>query len=211
MPSARFALALVLALTAAAALAFGLNRGGGTAKTEVVTIGVDPQATLPEVRAGTVSAPTVTAVDSIEPIFVAEINRLRASRGLRRLSANSLLTRSATRHAKSLASVGYFRHELYTPKRSRTWTPFGTWIHWYYPGSDYRSWTAGENLAWSAPRAAVSSIMRAWMNSTAHRANLLNKEWRQIGVAVVHVVAPTGYYRTYAEVDVVVTEFGRRS
>lgn len=211
MPYARVTLALVLAVTAAGALAFGLNRGGGTAETEVITVGIDLQATLPEIRAGTLSAPTMTAVDSVEPVFVAEINRLRASRGLRKLSVNSLLTRAATRHAKSLGSVGYFRHELYTPKRSRAWTPFGTWIYWYYPGSAYRSWTAGENLAWSAPRAAVSSTMRAWMNSTAHRANLLKKEWRQIGVAVVHVVGPTGYYRTYAEVDVVVTEFGRRS
>lgn len=49
------------------------------------------------------------------------------------------------------------------------------------------------------------------MNSTDHRANLLNKSWRHIGFAVAHVVDATGYYDAYADVDIVVGDFGRRS
>ena len=48
------------------------------------------------------------------------------------------------------------------------------------------------------------------MNSAGHRANLLGK-WRYVGVAVVHVTAPSGFYRSYSDVTVVAAEFGKRS
>jgi len=48
-------------------------------------------------------------------------------------------------------------------------------------------------------------ITRAWMNSTGHRANILNRGFRQIGIGIVPGV-PTGSRRgaTYT------TDFGAR-
>jgi uncharacterized protein YkwD len=50
-----------------------------------------------------------------------------------------------------------------------------------------RSWVVGENLAWgsrgySRPRV----IMKLWMNSTGHRANILNASFREIGIGLAY-------------------------
>ena len=44
---------------------------------------------------------------------------------------------------------------------------------------------SGENIAWG--QKSPESVMNAWMNSSGHRANILNKNFKTIGV---------GYYRT---------------
>ncbi len=48
-----------------------------------------------------------------------------------------------------------------------------------------RGWTVGENLAWAGgyyarPREVVSM----WMHSPPHRANILNRHFRDVGIAV---------------------------
>src|ERR687892_53234 len=97
------------------------------------------------------AAGAVSARNSMEPTLVDRINDVRAAHGLRRLRVSSLLTSAATRHANSMGKVGYFKDELYTPSHSVMWTPYGTWIHWYWPGAGYTSGAAGENRAWGAP------------------------------------------------------------
>ncbi len=48
-----------------------------------------------------------------------------------------------------------------------------------------RSWSAGENIAWgSGSRGSVRAIMFAWVNSTGHRANILNSRFRDLGVGL---------------------------
>ena len=164
------------------------------------------------VSSATASAgsPVVTARDAYEPGLVYRINQVRTARGLRPLRVADALTKAATRHGNSLSSVGYFRHDLYTPARAVTWTPFSAWVRWYWPGPGYTSWSAGENLAWGSPDLSPRATIRAWMNSPTHRANLLGR-WRNVGVSVVHVTGPVGYFGSWGEVTVVAAEFGRRS
>lgn len=157
------------------------------------------------------AATIVTARDAMEPRLVERINDLRASHGLRRLRVAGDLSRAAAKHANSLGSMGYFKHELYTPSRKTTWTPFGTWIRWYWPGPGYSSWAAGENLAWGAPDLSARQAAARWMDSPPHRANILTASWRRIGVAAVHVSDPHGYFGSWSDVTIVVAEFGRRS
>jgi len=109
-----------------------------------------------------------------------------------------------------MAVTSYFRHELYTPARSTDWTPFGTWIRWYWPGPGYVAWTAGENLAWAAPDATPAQVVNWWMNSPGHRANLLGA-WNRVGVAIIRVSSPGGFYRAYSQVTIVVADFGKRT
>jgi uncharacterized protein YkwD len=156
-------------------------------------------------------AASVTQRDAAESALVARINDVRASHGLRRLEVSNRLQSAATRHANSMGSVGYFRHELYTPTRSVTWTPWGTWIRWYYPGPGFSSWSAGENLAWGAPDLSPRAAVNRWLGSSGHRANLLAPEWRQVGVSIVHVSDPLRYYASWNDATIVVAEFGRRS
>jgi uncharacterized protein YkwD len=105
---------------------------------------------------------------------------------------------------------GYFSHDLFTPTRSPRWSLFGRWIRWFYPGPGHRSWSAGENLAWGAPRITARQTVRAWLRSPGHRANLLKRSWRNVGVAAVVVRDPRRYFRAWDDVTIVAAEFGRR-
>jgi uncharacterized protein YkwD len=156
------------------------------------------------------SALTVSDRNSLEASVVARVNAVRESYGLRPLTVVSRLRDAADRHTSSMGAWSYFRHELYTPGHSSLWTSFGTWIRWYWPGPGYSSWSAGENLAWGAPSMSASQAVSRWMASPDHRANILNRAWRNIGVAAVHVSEPRGYYNNWDDVTIVTAEFGTR-
>ncbi|MGH3112290.1 MAG: CAP domain-containing protein [Gaiellaceae bacterium] len=157
------------------------------------------------------SAARVTDKPSLEQAVVKRMNAVRRNHGLRKLRVVRGLSRAAERHAASMGARAYFRHELFTPRRSPRWTGFGGWIRWFYPGPGFRSWSAGENLAWGAPRINARQAVRRWMRSPGHRRNLLTRGWRHVGVGVVHVRNPAGYFRGFPEVTIVVAEYGRRS
>jgi uncharacterized protein YkwD len=160
--------------------------------------------------AASASAASMAAKPSVESALVKRVNALRKNHGLRPLRVVGKLSKAAGHHGASMAARAYFRHELLTPARSPRWTPFGTWIRWFYPGRRYGSWTAGENLAWGTPSISARRTVRMWLRSPAHRANLLAPGWRHLGVAALQVENPAGYYRTWDEVTIVVAEFGRR-
>jgi uncharacterized protein YkwD len=155
-------------------------------------------------------ARTISDRDAVEESLVSRINSVRQGRGLRPLTVVSRLASAADRHAASMATASYFRHELYTPTASTGWTPFGTWVRWYWPGPGYSSWSVGENLAWGAPSLSASEAVSRWMASPGHRANLLNPAWRNVGVSAVHVGDPRGYYADWNDVTIVAAEFGAR-
>jgi len=156
-------------------------------------------------------AATVSGKASVESALVQRINAVRRSHGLRPLRVERGLTSAAERHAGSMGRAGYFRHELFTPRRSPRWNGFGRWIRWFYPGPGYRSWSAGENLAWGAPGISARRTVRLWLRSPGHRANLLKRSWRNVGVAAVRVQNGRGHFRRWDDVTIVVAEFGRRS
>lgn len=157
------------------------------------------------------AVPVVTAKPTLERNVVARINAVRKSHGLRPLRAVPRLADAADRHAASMGRSSYFRHDLFTPTRVRTWTPFGTWIRWFWPGPGYGSWSVGENLAWGAPDITARRTVVNWMRSPGHRANILNPRWRNVGLGAVHVRRPVGYFGAWDDVTIVVAEFGRRT
>jgi uncharacterized protein YkwD len=48
-----------------------------------------------------------------------------------------------------------------------------------------RRFAAQENLYWWKPRQSPSSVLKAWMASSAHRANILNPAWSHFGLSAV--------------------------
>ena len=167
---------------------------------------------LPLLAALTFAAPadalTLSQHDAAEAKLVHRVNHVRANHHLAPLKVAFRLGRAATRHSNSMAKVGYFRHEL---RYKGTWKTFAEWISWYWPGPGYGSWSAGENLAWGAPALGVRKTVSLWMHSPGHRANLLSPNWSRIGVAVVHVADPVGYYQDSTSATIVTTDFGGRS
>lgn len=190
----------------AAGRADGSNMGG---KAAVVAAGAFVALTLASAPAAG-AAPVVTDRNALEAALVKRINGVRENHGLRPLRPVPRLATAADRHATSMAARSYFRHEFFTPTRARNWTDFGTWIRWHWPGPGYSSWGAGENLAWGAPRIGARVTVRRWLASPGHRANLLNRSWRHVGVAAVHVRDPRGYYGDWDDVTIVAAELGFR-
>ena len=103
-----------------------------------------------------------------------------------------------------MAQHGYFSH---------SWSngaSFSRWMSRYWPGPGYRYWSSGENLFWSSPAPTAAEVVEAWMDSPGHRANLLNRSWRAIGVGAVWTDAPSGAYAGVPDATIVAAEFGYR-
>jgi uncharacterized protein YkwD len=113
-----------------------------------------------------------TASSSDEQQALSLLNNDRAKNGLPALKSNSQLTSLARNYAKDMISRGYFSH--YNPEGQ---SPFD---RMQAAGISYR--TAGENLAINT---SVPAAETAFMNSSGHRANILNSGYTDVGIGVV--------------------------
>lgn len=154
---------------------------------------------------GSAGAVTITDRDAIEAVVVVRINAVRSDHGLPRLAVAPRLRRAGEQHARNMASHGYFSHAWSTR------APFARWIERFWPGPGSTSWAAGENISWSAPDATAAQIVRRWLRSPGHRANILRPQWTHIGLGVVHVTDAVGTYRSARTVTIAAAEFGNRS
>ena len=76
--------------------------------------------------------------------------------------------------------------------------------------SSYGKWSVGENLLWSSGSVDASSALKLWMESPAHRANILTPRWREVGLSAVSVAAAPGVYGG-RDVMIITSDFGVRS
>jgi len=112
------------------------------------------------------------------------VNQIRVGAGLPALSVSAELTTSARRYAGYMAAAGFFGHQ----------GPDGSTVVTRARAAGYVGWTyLGENLAAGQPD--PQSVVRAWMDSPSHRANLLSPLAREIGIG--HVYQPGSRYGHY--------------
>lgn len=120
---------------------------------------------------------TIPLVDSTVSAFENEVIRLvnveRSKKGLQPLRANWELSRVARFKSQDMVDNRYFSHTSPTYG-----SPFQM-IRSF--GMTYR--TAGENIAYG--QRTPQAVVNAWMNSSGHRANILNASYTQIGVGYV--------------------------
>lgn len=102
------------------------------------------------------------------------VNQERQKQGLKALTLNTKLTSIGNMKAKDMADKKYFSHTSPTYG-----SPFQMLQNY---GVTYTS--AGENIA--AGQRTSQEVMNSWLNSSGHRANILNKDYTQLGV---------GYYK----------------
>lgn len=114
-----------------------------------------------------------STVTSYEQEVIRLVNEIRAENGLNPLTYDWELSRVARFKSQDMKDNKYFAHN--SPVYG---TPFQMIKNF---GISYRS--AGENIAkgYSTPQAVVN----AWMNSSGHRANILNASYTRIGVGYV--------------------------
>ena len=157
------------------------------------------------VRSTSAAAPRQPAValSSLESDLLGDINALRAQHGLAPLHLSAQLTAASRAHTQEMARLGYFEHE------SADGTEFWKRIEAFYPQGNRSMWSVGENLLYAEPDIDAAGALQSWLESPPHRANLLSRNWRDIGVAAVHAVAAPGDYDGH-DVTIMTTDFGVR-
>jgi uncharacterized protein YkwD len=117
-----------------------------------------------------------------------QVNAVRAAHGLRPLAVDTKLARAARAYSATLLRTDSFTHGALGPRLS---------------GYGVRGPLFGENLAWGVgSRASARSIVRAWLASPGHRANLLRPGFRRIGIG-----ARVGTFQGHGGATVVTADF----
>lgn len=107
-------------------------------------------------------------------IFVL-VNAERAKEGLSPLSYNATLSAIAEVKALDMITRAYFAHE----------SPDGIDVSGLAERYHYDYINVGENLA-MGDFVSDADVVRGWMNSPGHRANILNPLYTEIGIAAVY-------------------------
>lgn len=123
-----------------------------------------------------------------EADLLTQVNSVRIEHGLTPFGIDWRLVRAARSHSLDMLERSYFGHGAFATRLRR----FG--VH---------GGVVGENLAWGSRRLGqAGSIVRMWLASPEHRANLLRPGFRRIGLA-----APVGRFGGLAGVHVVTADF----
>jgi uncharacterized protein YkwD len=96
-------------------------------------------------------------------------NVARATKGCKPLKVNYRLTKAAQYHARSMSEKNFFSH---TSANGTVW-------HKRIRNFGYSS-PAGENIAYGFLSAA--GVLKGWMNSPGHKRNIMDCNFRYIGV-----------------------------
>jgi uncharacterized protein YkwD len=126
---------------------------------------------------GKAAPPETISAHRAEDAVFCLLNRERAKRELPRLGRHKQLDGPAREHSRYMVDHGCFEHDCpgepdladrlrrYLSKGGRTW---------------------GENIASGGGEAgSPRSIVRSWMGSKGHRANILSSQYEHIGIGVV--------------------------
>lgn len=114
--------------------------------------------------------PSAGAVSGFQEEVVRLVNQERAKYGLKPLTHRADVKNVAQKKAIDMINSNYFSHT--SPNYGSPFDMLTTF------GISYRS--AGENIA--KGQRSPSEVMNSWMNSSGHRANILNGNYDSIGV-----------------------------
>ena len=124
------------------------------------------------------ASPATAGANQLEQTVLCLVNRERAKHGLSRLKANDSLDKAAAAHSRHMVQARFFAHD----------SPGGASVMDRVKRRGYRSnggLMVGENIAWgSGHYATPAEIVDGWMHSAGHRANILHRGFREIGVGV---------------------------
>ena len=125
----------------------------------------------------------MSTASTIEREMLALINQERTSRGLNPLQLETQLNASSEDHSMWMLNTDQFSH---TGSGGSSATQ-----RMQAAGFDLEgSWRTGENIAWQSERGApgvsddVAQLHQNLMNSPGHRANILNPDFKYIGIGV---------------------------
>lgn len=105
-----------------------------------------------------------------EQSLVQAINQARLARGIPALATGVRLQRAARAHSRAMARTGSFAHGNWYQRLRR---------------HGVRARTVGETIGWGVGGSGTaSSIVGMWLASPPHRATMLDRGFRRVGVGV---------------------------
>lgn len=113
---------------------------------------------------------------------IAEVNAVRQTQGLSRLSPDPALTRAAEVHAADQARQRQMAH------KGSDGTDIADRL--FKVGYDYARAKEAVAVGWGEPR----NVTRGWWNSPSHRATLLHDPASEVGVGVVRGADGKAYW-----------------
>jgi uncharacterized protein YkwD len=138
-----------------------------------------PAAASADDCAGADLLPAADNLPAVGQATLCLLNQQRAASGVAPLAENAKLTLASTRYSQRMVNEAFFDHEA----------PDGVKLVDRLTAAGYaidKAPTVGENIGWgSGSLASARSMVRAWMASPGHRANLLSSDYSQIGLGVV--------------------------
>ncbi|MFF2963030.1 CAP domain-containing protein [Streptomyces sp. NPDC057963] len=126
-----------------------------------------PASSAPAARRSAASAPAA----SVQAAVLALVNQERAKAGCSPVTASASLASLAQGFSDDMAARGFFDH---TDPDGRT--------PWDRAAKAGVQGLGGENIA--RGQADAQAVMDSWMNSAGHRANILNCDYKTLGVGV---------------------------
>ncbi|CAL9339738.1 hypothetical protein SUDANB145_00238 [Streptomyces sp. enrichment culture] len=120
----------------------------------------------------TAAAGTASVSGGPEAQVLALVNEERAAAGCSPLTENARLTAAADDYSDVMAASGVMSHT----------GPDGSTMASRVEAAGYQWSALGENIA--RGQADAEAVMDAWMNSSGHRANILNCDFEEIGIGV---------------------------
>ena len=135
------------------------------------------------VATGLLMAPAASnATTSYQTQVINLINQQRTAHGCGKLTYNANLAAAAQGHSADMAKYNYFSHTGHN----------GSSPDARIRAAGYKPKLWGENIA--AGYSTPSSVVNAWMNSSGHRANILNCKFHETGVGYATSSSSTYHY-----------------
>ncbi|WP_205544031.1 CAP domain-containing protein [Rubrobacter indicoceani] len=124
-------------------------------------------------------------------------NQVRKNNGLSKLCVHPRLVKAARGHSRDMIDRGYFSHTTQGTGQNagQRITAAG------YPWRTY-----GENIGYNSTPEAMHN---AWMNSSGHRTNILNRNFKEVGIGAVTGQYPSSRGGTF-ETTMYTVNFGAR-
>ncbi|WP_405443349.1 CAP domain-containing protein [Streptomyces avidinii] len=107
-----------------------------------------------------------------ESAVLALVNKERSAAGCGPVTMNAKLSAAARGYSDTMARSGVMSHT----------GPDGSTMTTRVEAAGYAWSRLGENIA--RGQSDADAVMKAWMNSSGHRANILNCDFREIGIGV---------------------------
>jgi uncharacterized protein YkwD len=122
-------------------------------------------------------------LEPTEQMLLELTNAERKKEELPPLKASALLSKAARAHSQNMAKQGKLEHELDEK------TPVDR-----IKETGYKIRRAGENIAFGTEDLSLADIVKLWMESEGHKANIMNPDFTELGVGIARNEKGEIYY-----------------